>query len=123
MCAVIFLAQANPNHPFVDQPSILSGAEMVRSVVSAWEDVVIECAAAARQPSLDAGASPLKELELHGAAGLLLHHRGPRSDPTATDKIADPNFDDVAAPQLTVDGKVEQSPVTKPSVTVQPEPY
>jgi hypothetical protein len=39
-------------------------------------------------------------LELDKPVGLLLHHRGPRSNPTATDEISDPNFDDVAASQL-----------------------
>jgi hypothetical protein len=62
---------------------------------------------AALQPSLDAGASRLKQLELDGPASLLLHHRGPRPDPTATDEIADPDFDDVAASQFAVDGKIE----------------
>jgi hypothetical protein len=121
MRAVIFSAQPSAGHPFVDQPGVLLGAEMLRAVVPARESIVVERAATMLKPRLDAGSRRLKQFELHGPAGLLLHHRRPRPDPAAADEIANTDFDDVAAAQLAVDGKVEQGPVTQPSLTVQPE--
>jgi hypothetical protein len=110
MRAVIFSAQPSAGHPFVDQPGVLSGAEMLRAVVPARESIVVERAATMLKPRLDAGSRRLKQFELHGPAGLLLHHRRPRPDPAAADEIANTDFDDVAAAQLAVDGKVEQGP-------------
>jgi hypothetical protein len=114
MRAVIFSAQPSASHPFVDQPGVLSGAKMLRAVVPARESIVVERAATMLKPRLDAGSRRLKQFELHGPAGLLLHNRRPRPDPAAADEIANTDFDDVAAAQLAVDGKVEQGPVTQP---------
>src|SRR5665213_3581031 len=89
----------------------------------ARENVVIERAPAALQPSQDAGSRRFKQLELYGPACLLLHHDRTHSDLAAADEVADANLDYVAASQLAIDGKVEERPVTEPSFTVEPEPY
>ena len=96
---------------------------MLRLFASARKDVVVDCASPVLQPRLYAGSSSLKQLELDRPAGLLLDNRGPRPDPTTAEKLANPDFDDVAAAQLAVDGKVEQSSVAKPSFSVEPKPY
>jgi hypothetical protein len=49
----------------------------------------------------------LEEIELNGPTCLRLQHDTGRADPTATDNIADFDFDDVASAQLAVDGEVE----------------
>jgi hypothetical protein len=69
------------------------------------------------QPSLEAGASRFKQLEPDRPAGLLLRDSGSRSH-----ELADPDFYDVAASKLAVDGKVEERPVAETPFSVEPEP-
>jgi hypothetical protein len=83
MRAVIFSAQPSAGPPFVDQPGVLSGAETLRAVVPARESIIVERAATMLKPSLDAGSRRLKQFELHGPAGLLLHNHRPRPDPAS----------------------------------------
>jgi hypothetical protein len=72
-------------------------------VGSAREGVVVVRTAAALQPHLNAGSSGLKQFELHRAAGSQSRHGCTRPHPTAADQIADPQPNDVTAPQLAVD--------------------
>jgi hypothetical protein len=53
------------------------------------------------------GVSASSQLKLDWPASLLLHHCSPRSDPTTTDEIANPNYDDGAAPQFAIDGAIK----------------
>jgi hypothetical protein len=48
---------------------------------------------------------------LHGPPGLLLDDDRSGANPAATDKVANLNFNDVAAAQLAVDRQVEYRPV------------
>jgi hypothetical protein len=75
-------------------------------VGAAREGVVLDRAAPAFQPNLETGPSRFEQLELNRPTGLLLGHRGPRHDPAAADQLTDPDFHDVAAAQLAVDGEV-----------------
>lgn len=67
--------------------------------------------------------SSLSQLELDRPACLLLYDCRPRSNPAAADDLADLHFDDIAATQLAVDGKVEHGPVAQPPFSVEPKPY
>jgi hypothetical protein len=87
----------------------------------AREGEVVECAAPILKPSKDARAGRFKKLELNGSASLTLDDDGPGADPPATDEVADPDFDDVAATQLAVDREVEHRSVSDPSLAVEPE--
>ncbi len=71
------------------------------------------------QPSLEAGASCFEPLELDWPAGLLLRDRGSRSHPAAADELTDPNFHDVAATQLAVDGKIKKRPIAETPFPVE----
>jgi len=73
------------------------------------------------KPCLDAGSCRLKQLELDRSARLLLHDRRPRLNPATTDEITNPDLHHVASAQLAVDAKVEQGPVTQPTLAGQPE--
>jgi hypothetical protein len=121
--SVVFAPQPDCGDPLVDQPCILSRADVPGMITPTWEGVVVQHPTATLQPNQYAGSRRFKQLELYGPAGLLLHHNSPAPHPPAADKVSYPDLDDVAAPQLAVDGEVKQRSVAKPPLTVEPEPY
>jgi hypothetical protein len=69
----------------------------------AREDVIVEGASTAFEPSGNAGSCWFKKFELDGAAGLLLNDDRPRPNPATADDLADFDFYDVASAKFTVD--------------------
>lgn len=65
---------------------------MTHGVVATWEYEVVERAAAMLQPSEQAPARRLANLELHRSPGLLLHHDGAIADAAAGNNISDPHL-------------------------------
>ena len=51
MRPVLASHQADPRNPFIDEPSILAGAEVPAVIDPAWEDVVVDRAAPPIKPS------------------------------------------------------------------------
>ena len=86
---------------------ILPRANVARVVSAAREGVALDRAAPALQPNLETGSGRFEQLELDRPTGLLLGNCGPRPDPASADKLADPDFHDIAATQLAVDSEVE----------------
>jgi hypothetical protein len=76
---------------------------MIGVIDPARKDKVAKRNPATFKPSQDAGAGGLEELELDRSTGLLLDDECSRTNPTATDEVADLDFDDVATAQLAVD--------------------
>jgi hypothetical protein len=64
----------------------------------------------------------LGDLELHRTLCFLLHHDRARADPTTLDNIPNAERYQVAAAQLAVDPKVEQSEIAGAMFQLQPEP-
>jgi hypothetical protein len=85
---------------------------MPHVVIPARKDEVVERAAAAFQPGEQGFAGRLDQLELHGLLCLLLHYDSAIPDPTAGHNVADTNLHHIAAPQLTIDRKIEESPIS-----------
>jgi hypothetical protein len=83
---------------------------------------VVERASSTFKPSTDAAAGRFKELELNRPACLLLNDDRTQADPAVADELADPDFDDVAPAELTVDRKVKHRAVAQPALSIQPEP-
>jgi hypothetical protein len=50
MSAVVLPAQSYPSDPFVDEPRILSRADMIGMINPAREDIVVESASSTFQP-------------------------------------------------------------------------
>ncbi len=119
---VVLPAQPNPGHPLINEASVLPGADMIDMINPARKDEVDERTSSAFEPSEDAGAGRLKELELNGATGLLLNNDRSRANPAATDKLADLYFNDITSTQLTVDREIEHCTVAQPAFSIQPEP-
>jgi hypothetical protein len=123
MRAVILAPKADGCYPLVHEPGKLPSADVFRSISSARKDIIIERATSAFQPVPEAGSGSVEQFELNWPVRLLLHDRRPCPHPATTDEFANPNFRDVAAAQLAIDGEVEQSTVTQPSFPFKPEPY
>ena len=107
MRAIIASHQTDPRHPFVDEPGILPRADMIGTINSAWEGVVVETASSTFEPGEQTATGRLEELELNGAAGFLLDYDSSRANPGAADQVADLDLDDVAPAQLAVDREIE----------------
>jgi hypothetical protein len=95
---------------------------MIGMINSARKDEVVERTSSAFEPSEDAAAGRLKELELNGATGLLLNNDCSRANPATTDNLSDLDFNDVAPAKLTVDREIEQRMVAQSALSIQPEP-
>jgi hypothetical protein len=95
---------------------------MIGMIDPAWKDEVVERAAASFEPCQNTAASGFEELELNGSAGLLLNDDRACTNPATADEIADLDFNDVASPELTVDREIEHRAVSKPPLSIQPEP-
>jgi hypothetical protein len=120
--AILTSHQTDPCHPFIDEPGILAGAEMLIMIVPAGEDVVVHRAAPPLEPSQQAGASVWQQLELNWSARFLLHDNRPRSDLPAANKVADLQLHQVAASKFAVDRQVEQRPISNTAALIEVEP-
>jgi hypothetical protein len=117
MRAILLPAKTDPYDPLINEACILAGAEMIRMINPAWENVVAQRAAATLKPGQKAGSCVGEQFELGRSAGLSLHDGCPCPDLPADDDIADFEADHIATAQLAVDRHVEQRPVAqKPSV-------
>jgi hypothetical protein len=70
---------------------------------------------------LDSGSGLLGDLELDRPARLLLNNGGAVSGPATGTHIIDLQPHEVAAPQLAVDGEIEQSEVASSSFKLEPD--
>lgn len=113
--------KANGSDPFVNQPSILARAQVTYVVDAAWEDEILHRTSATVEPCQQSLKHLGHEFELDWPLGLLLHDGRPVSDRTTSGDIANLHFDNVAAPQLAVDGQIEKCPVSQSSMFVEKE--
>jgi hypothetical protein len=67
MGSVVFSAQSDPSHPFVNEPCILPRADMIGMINPAREGVVVESAPSTFEPGEQTATGRLEELELNGA--------------------------------------------------------
>jgi hypothetical protein len=95
---------------------------MIGMIDPAWKDEVVEYAAAAFEPCQNTAASGFEELKLNGPAGLLLNDDRSRANAAAADKVADLDLYDITPAKLTVDREIEHRAVSKPPLSIQPEP-
>lgn len=99
----------------------LPRARVPRIVVPAGKNVVVERSAPALQPGKLSFPGGVEQLELDGQFRLLSHDDSSIWDAPSQYVVADAHLDHVIAAQLAVDSKFEQSPVTQPSVLIEPE--
>lgn len=94
--------------PALHDTGVLAGCHMRLIVDSARKNVGASIDRSQVQPVLQRCARLLGDLELHWTASLVLDNCGPVSHVTTYADVIDPKADKVAAPELAVDGEVEQ---------------
>ena len=121
MRAIILAWQADAGHPLIHQSGILAGAHMGGVIGAAREGVILQGAAPQFQPSQQAGASVVHQLELNGPPGLLLNNDRPCPNFSVTDDIADLDLHQVTAAKFAVDGEIKERPVPGSPVLIKKE--
>jgi hypothetical protein len=94
-------------HPSVDDTGVLARRELRRLPETAREQIPAPAGVEGDQPLADRGAGLLGDLELHRPAGLFLDHRRAIANSPAGGHVIDPQPNEVAAPELAVDGQIE----------------
>jgi hypothetical protein len=92
------VASTNASYPFIDKASILSGAQVVCLVSSAWKDKIIKRSTSTLQPSQHARLRRSQKLKLNRSTSFLLNDYSAIFDAAATCDIAYSDLDDIAAP-------------------------
>jgi hypothetical protein len=95
--AIILPKQSYPRYPFINQSRVLSGANVIGMIDSARKYEIVLRSSTALEPSQNTGAGGFKEVELDRPPSFLLDDDSARTNSTTTDKIANFDFDDIAA--------------------------
>ena len=113
MRAVAARLETDRRHPLSDEARVLSRRNVRSGMKPAREQ---EGAADHRRPihpSRDRSTGVFRDFELNRAARLALDDRYAFADTIADNELGDPRTDEVAAPQLAVDGEIEKSEIAK----------
>src|SRR4030095_4088079 len=108
MSAVGRRIESNRSRPGTDDSGVLPSRKMGRRRHSAREEELLRLQLGRRNPGSDRVPRLLGGLKLHRSLRLLLHDNRAWSDVDALDHITNPNGDQIAPAQFTVDGEVEQ---------------
>ena len=111
--------QTDPNHPLIDKPSILAGADVPIVIDPARKDVIVHSATPTLKPCQQASPGIRQQLKLNRTACLLLHYDCPRSDLPANYNVADLQSHKVAATQLAINREVKQRTVTQSAALIE----
>jgi hypothetical protein len=111
MCAVGVTVKTNLVYPAMNNPPVLTRAEMSAGPSSAGKDVVLRPERAVPNPVQQRLPGPLGHFELHRPLGLLLHDDCPTQYVTRVAQILDAERDQIASAQLTIDRQIKQGQV------------
>jgi hypothetical protein len=99
----------------VDDPSVLSCRDVRLVMKAAREEVLRVAWNAIGDPIADCCSGLFGDFKLDRSAGFPLDHRGTVPDPATDTHIVDLEPHEVTAPELTVEGQIEQSEVASTS--------
>ena len=109
--SVVLRPQSDPDHPLINEPGILPGADMIGVIDPARKGELVNRSASAFEPCQNSAAGGFEEFKLNRPACLLLDDDRPRADLAAADEVADLDLDDVPSRQLAVDREIEHRSV------------
>ena len=95
--------------PSMDDAGVLPRRQVRLSPQTAWEQILSPCATETGQPISDSASGLLGNFELNRSARLLLDYRRSIANPPARAHVVD---NEVAAPQLGVNGETEHREIT-----------
>jgi hypothetical protein len=79
---------------------------------------IVERASSAFEPSQDASAGMLEELELNRPAGLLLNDDRSGANSAPSDKLANFDFNDIAPAKFTINREIEHCTVAQTLLSI-----
>jgi hypothetical protein len=123
MRTVILPTKPDRRHPLIDQPGVLSSAEMISVVDATGKGIVIDCSSPSLKPGEQTSSDLGRNFELHGSSGLLLDDHRTSSNFMTRDESPDFHFYQIAAKELAVDGKIEKRTISHPSFSVEKETH
>jgi hypothetical protein len=103
----------------MDDASVLPLREMRPQAETAREQVSTPVSVEGSRPLADCAPGLLGDLELDRLTGLLLDHRRSIANPAAGAHIIDPHPNEVAAPELAVDGQIEHRKIALAALKLQ----
>jgi hypothetical protein len=107
VCTVSRIIETGALHPPMDDAGVLPRREMRPQAETAREQVSTPVSVEGSQPLADCAPGLLGDLELDRPTGLLLDHRRSIANPAAGAHIIDPHPNEVAVPELAVDGQIQ----------------
>jgi hypothetical protein len=114
--------QADLPHPAMHDTGVLRCGKMRRAVQATWEQEVVRFEALLPDTRGRSLSRLFCNLKLYGTLCLLLHDDRPCSDPLSVRQISDPQFHQIARPQLAVDGQVEECQIAHAVGELQADP-
>ena len=115
--------QANERNPLVDEPRVLSRAEVGSCLHPAWKQPVLCCEPLRLDPLGERSSSLFGHFELNGPTRFPLKNDDPTLHTVGREYIADLQRDEVAAAQLAVQSQVEQREITSLACNLEPYAY
>jgi hypothetical protein len=99
--------QTNFGDPRFNYSGLLPSREMRGQSYPARKQIILRFECCAADPDEDRFSGRLRDFELNGTLGFLLHDDGSRSDSITVCDISDAQLHEIAASQLAVDGQIE----------------
>ena len=106
--AVVGAVQAQVVNPMLEDPRVPPGSEMRRVMEPAGEEEGFRPQPGKLDPRLQSVPGGCRDLELHGALGLVLHDSRARRDLVSMTDISDLEGDEIASAKLAVDTQVKE---------------
>ena len=106
--AVVCRVKTELLDPAFENPRVLPRSQMWRIANTTWEHERVRLQSRLLDPLLYGVSGGRRDLELHWALGLVLHHDCAGCHLVAMTNISDLQADKVAAPELAVDSQVEK---------------
>jgi hypothetical protein len=101
--AIVGAVQSQVLNPVLEDPCVLPGSEMRRIVEPAGEEEGFRLQPGKPNPRLQSVPGSWRDLELHGALGLVLHDSGARRNLVSMTDVSDLEGDEIASAKLAVD--------------------
>ncbi len=122
VCSVAGRLNADLMKPSFEQARIVARGEAGPVVPSGGEQEITFPGPPLAYPGEDAVARSLRHLEANRRSRLLLNDQRSASHDAAGQHVANPQLNEIAAPELAVDCEVEESKVSRSALPFQMEP-
>jgi hypothetical protein len=120
--AVCRAIDAGAVRPSIDDAGVLSCRQMWLSPETAREQISALASVEGGEPLADSSTGLIGNLELHRPASLLLNDGRAIANSPASEHVIDPQPEEIAAPELAVDGEIEHREIAFSTLRLEPHP-